>query len=297
MTDAYVAHDWPELNAPVLIVQLNGFIDAGNGGGATMALLDGSLNAKTIVTFDPDLFLDFRARRPVMQLREGVNTGLVWPDVVLKHGRDKNGTDILLLTGHEPDMNWHRFVDAVTGLAAGYGVRLMIGLGAYPIAVPHTRASRLSVSASSAELAARVGHQRDSLDAPGGVTSALEVGLASSGIPTIGLWAQVPHYVSASPYPGAVLALAEGVHDLTSVALDLHAVRAEEREHRNRLDQLVASNPEHLEMLHQLEKGWDSAFGDTGDDGDRPALDADGPLPSGDELAAELEKFLRDQGR
>jgi proteasome assembly chaperone (PAC2) family protein len=289
VSDAYRTHDWPELNAPVLLVNLQGFIDAGSGGLNAMAQIDAHTEAKTIVTFDPDLFIDHRARRPIMQLREGVNTGLVWPEIVLKHGRDSKGNDVLLLSGSEPDTYWHRFCDTVTQLAGSYGVRMMVGLGAYPIGVPHTRPSRLSTSASSADLAKRFGFNRDSLDAPAGAASAIEERLTGVGIPAIGLWAQVPHYVANSPYPGASLALLDALHDLAGVAVDTGPLRRETEEHRGRLDQLVAANPEHVQMLRQLEAAWDEMATQG------PALDASGPLPSGDELAAELEKFLRDK--
>jgi proteasome assembly chaperone (PAC2) family protein len=294
LTDGYIAHEWPDLNEPVLLVNLQGFIDAGAAGAAAMATVDASINARLLVSFDPDLYIDHRERRPIMQLREGVNTGIVWPEIVLKTGRDRNGNDILLLTGSEPDMNWNRFMETVVGLAGGYGTRMMVGLGAYPAPAPHTRPSRLSVTAATAALAERVGYQRDSLDAPAGVMSGLELAFDKVGIPALCLWAQVPHYVSNSPYPAAVSALLDGLHNVAGIVTDGDAIRDEAREHAARLDQLVAANLEHLAMVRQLESVWDQS---TVESPAPPvvALDADGPLPSGDELAAELERFLRDR--
>jgi proteasome assembly chaperone (PAC2) family protein len=294
VSDGYVAHEWPDLHEPVLLVNLQGFIDAGAAGAATMAAVDASTNASLLVTFDPDLFIDHRDRRPIMQLREGVNTNIVWPEIVLKHGRDRNGSDVLLLTGSEPDINWHRFIETVVGLAGGYGVRMMIGLGAYPAPSPHTRPARLSVSAATAELAGRLGYQRDSLDAPAGVMSGLELAMHAVGIPALSLWAQVPHYVSNSPYPAAVASLLDGLHNVAGILTDGDAIRDEAREHTERLDQLVAANLEHLAMVRQLETVWDQSTAEAPAPPPVP-LDANGPLPSGDELAAELERFLRDR--
>jgi proteasome assembly chaperone (PAC2) family protein len=294
VTDGYVAHEWPDLTDPVLLVNMHGFIDAGGAASSAMAAVDASIDARLVVTFDPDLYIDHRERRPIMQLREGVNTGIVWPEIVLKYGRDRNRNDVLLLTGSEPDMNWHRFIESVVSLAGGYGVRMMIGLGAYPAPAPHTRPSRLSVTAATPTLAERIGFQRDSLDAPAGVMSALELALHQVGVPALSLWAQVPHYVSNSPYPAAVSALLDGLHNVAGIITDGDTFRDEAREHTERLDQLVAANLEHLAMVRQLENAWDAS---TTAAPAAPGLDADGPLPSGDELAAELERFLRDRDK
>jgi hypothetical protein len=258
-----------------------------------MAAVEREAAEVDVATFDPDRFIDYRARRPVMQLRDGVNEQLVWPEIKLRAGHDRHGNGVLLLTGHEPDTAWRAFVDAATALAIDLGTRMMVGLGAYPFAAPHTRPSRLSVSASSEELAASAGFGRSSVDVPAGVQAALERAFADKGLPAIGLWAQVPHYVANFPYPAASVALIEGVTSLTGVEVPVDELRRDAETHRRQLDELVAANPEHVEMVRQLEAAYD-AEAETW-----PAagpLTSGGPLPTGDELAAELERFLRDQG-
>jgi len=150
VTDPYDLHEEPELVDPVLVVMLTGWIDAGGAAQLAMSTLEQECGARTIAAFDPDTFIDFRARRPVMELREGINANLVWPTIELKAGRDADGHDVLLLSGHEPDSAWHHFVDSATSLGIDLGAHTMVGLGAYPFATPHTRPSRLSVSAGSA---------------------------------------------------------------------------------------------------------------------------------------------------
>ncbi len=288
MSESYRIHEQPELHEPVLVVMLQGWIDAGNAAASAMSILDAQLGARPVASFSPDLFIDHRARRPVLQLRDGVNIGLQWPEIVLKAGKDPGGRDALLLMGAEPDMNWHAFCDATVELAQRFQVTLMVGLGAYPIAVPHSRPSRLSVSASSDELARRTGYHRNSVDVPAGISAALETALAIAGVPAIGLWAQVPHYVAASPYPGSSAALLTGLSEVANVVTDTSDVDREAAELQNRLNELVTSNPEHVSMLQQLETAWDA-------DRSQTSLTNGGPLPSGDELAAELERYLRDQ--
>lgn len=292
----YERHEWPQLREPTLVVMLAGWIDAGAAGATAMALLETELEARPLATFNSDTFIDYRARRPVMELREGVNTRVVWPEIVLKVGRDRLGNDVLLLTGHEPDSAWQRFTRAVVQLSAELGVVRMIGLGAYPIGVPHTRSSRLSLSCSSETIARSLPYLRNSVDVPAGVAASLERALADKGTPTIGLWAQVPHYVANMPYPAAAAALLGGLRDITGITTDLTALEAEAQLHKARVDALVAGNEEHVAMLHQLELAYDAEDVTSGADPSAPPLTS-ADLASGDELAAELERYLREQGR
>jgi hypothetical protein len=299
MTDPYVLHERPELNEPVLVTVLAGWIDAGGAAQTAMGVLAEELGARTIATFDDDTFIDYRARRPVMELRDGVNTNLVWPTIELMAGRDATGHDALLLTGHEPDASWRRFVDVTAALVLDLGARMMVGLGAYPFATPHSRPSRLSVSCGSAELAAKLSYLKNSVDVPAGVQAALERAFADRGVPSVGLWAQVPHYVSASPYPPASVALLAGLEEVAGLQVEGVELRQEAIRHRARLDELVANNPEHVAVLRQLESIYDEGAAESGGAGPNiggPAPLTAGDLLSGDELAAELERFLREQG-
>ena len=237
-----VQHHEPDLHSPVLVVAVDGWIDAGLGASTAMAALKEQLQP-LIVTFDPDVFIDYRAGRPPTHLRDGVNAAITWPSIELFSGQDPTGKDVLLLAGHEPDSQWRRFVDVTTRLAIGFGTRLMVGLGAYPIAVPHTRPSLLSVSASTAELVQRLGYLHNSLDVPAGVQAAIERAFADEGLPSIGLWAQAAHYASAMPYPMASLALVEGLSSVADLTLSTESLLEASEAQRLRIDELVAKQP------------------------------------------------------
>jgi proteasome assembly chaperone (PAC2) family protein len=290
VTEPLTVHEEPELKEPVLVTMLVGWIDAGAAAATAMTVLENELAARPVATFDSDTFIDYRARRPTMMLRDGVNTELVWPDTRLLAGRDSAGHDILLLTGHEPDANWRLFIDRATDMAVDLGTRMMVGLGAYPFATPHSRPSRLSITANSPDVAGSLPYLRNSIDVPAGIEAALERRFAEIGVPAVGLWAQVPHYVSNVPYPGASVALLEGLSEVAGVVTEGVALRNDAAAHGNRLDELVKQSDEHTAMVQQLEAAYDAAASETAP---RGLL---GPLPTGDELAAELERFLRDQG-
>jgi hypothetical protein len=282
--------DKPELEAPVLIVMLTGWIDAGNAAAAAMEVISTECEATPFAVFDDDAYIDFRARRPMMELREGLNAVLRWSQIVVSGARDLAGHDLVLLHGPEPDMAWHRFSDAVGGLAVELGVTRMFGLGAYPFATPHTRPPRLSVTTPSQDVLATVRYLRSSVDVPAGVAAAIEHAMHERGIPALGIWVQVPHYITSLSYPASTVALLDGLRELADVVVDGAGVRQEAVVQRRRLDKLVAENPEHGQMLAQLEELYDSSDEQPGATRG-PTLE----LRSGDELAAELEQFLREQ--
>ncbi len=282
MSALYEFEQDPGLVDPPLVLGLDGWIDAGMGaGGATAALLQHH-STSLVATFDTDRLLDHRARRPTMALDDGVISELRWPRIELRAGTDLKGNGMLLLVGAEPDHLWQSFTETVVDLALELGARMVVGLGAYPAPVPHTRPVQLSCTASSEELASRLGFLRGSLEVPAGVQAAIEQQAHSVGIPSVGAWAQVPHYTSAMPYPAASLALLEAIEELTGLELDRGELLAEATETAARIDELVQGNDEHTAMVHALELQVD-------------ATPSPEDLPSGDELAAELERFLRDQ--
>jgi hypothetical protein len=283
----------PTLDAPVMVVMLTGWIDASASAAAAMAAIELESDATTIVTFDGDTFIDYRARRPTMELRDGVNTRLAWPDIDIKAGHDLDGNDVLLLTGPEPDMAWRRFGTEVAALASRLGVRRMVALGAYPFATPHTRPSRLSLSTPSSTIAASLPLLKNSVDVPAGVAAVLEHACHDAGIEALGIWVQVPHYISSMAYPAATLALLTGLGEVAGIRISGAAARRETVIQRQRLDELVAGNDEHRNMVAQLEALFDAADEATNAAGPGPMSAAD--FPSADELAAEFEQFLRDQ--
>ena len=281
----------PELTDPVMVVMLTGWIDAGGAARAAVEAIETESTCSPIAQFDDDLYIDFRARRPTMELREGLNNMLDWERITIAVGRDQTGHDLVLLTGPEPDMAWHRFTRTVGELASELGVRRMAHLGAYPFAVPHTRSARLSVSSPSQDVLAKVSFLRSSIDVPAGVAASLELEFHERGIPSLGIWAQVPHYISSMSYPAASVALLEGLREATDVVIDAAELRNEVIVQGRRLDALVAGNDEHATMIEQLEQLYDATT-------DAVAVEYGGPsleMRSGDELAAELEEYLRDQ--
>jgi len=273
----------PRLDRPLLVTMLTGWIDASGAAAAAMEVLITLTGAETVVEFDEDTYIDYRARRPVLHIRDGVNTGLEWDAPRLRAGRDSSGRDVLVLCGPEPDAAWRRFAADVAGLSVRLGVRRMIALGAYPIAVPHTRAVRLSCTTPDADLASSLPFARNSVDVPAGMSAVLEESLATAGIESIGLWAQVPHYVASMPYPAASLALLRALCDVGGITVPTGSLVEEAEAQRRRIDRLVGQNGEHADMLRQMEDAHDAADGGLGD-----------TVPSGDQLAAELEQFLRE---
>lgn len=275
---AYRVHgELPVLERPVLVVHLGGWIDASGAAAGAMSVLELGVTPTTLATFDGDRFIDYRARRPVMELRDGVNARLRWSDIELRLGHDRRGTPVLLLTGPEPDSQWRAFAAAVAELATRLGVYQMVAFGAYPFATPHTRPSRLACTSPSADVVSSVPYQRSTLDVPAGMSAVLEHALTEAGIASLGLWVQVPHYVSAMPYPAASAALVDALRDTTGIDVDTSTVQVEATTQSARIEELVQGNDEHVAMVRQLETAYDM-------------------LPTGDELAAQFEQFLRDQG-
>jgi PAC2 family protein len=289
VSEPYTLHEaLPTLDAPVLVVMLTGWIDASGAAAAAMATVREEWSVRPLATFEGDSFIDYRARRPTMELREGVNTRLVWADIEMHVGRDSGGRDVLTLSGPEPDTQWRRFAEVVSTLAIELGVRQLVALGAYPFATPHTRAPRISSSSPSADVVANVAYLKNSIDVPAGMGAVLEHAFTDKGVPALGIWAQVPHYVSAMSYPAATLALLTALHDVAGLMIDAAAIRQETIIQRQRLDQLVAGNDEHRAMVAQLEELYDQSQQQTD-------LFGTAQFPTGDELAAEFERFLREQ--
>ena len=283
---SYEVNASPPLERPVLVVGLEGWVDAGLGAANAIAAIMDEPATVLVATFDGDRYIDQRARRPIARIVDGVTTELTWPRIQLLAGHDEAGADVLFLVGPEPDYHWAGFVDDVVRLALDHAVRMVVGLGAFPAPAPHTRPVRLAATApaSSAELVARVGLVPGELVVPAGVMSALELGLGAADVPVVTLWARVPHYVSAMPFPTASAALLDGLAAVTGLTFDTSTLRAAGDRAKRKVDELVAPNREHRAMVRTLEEAIDASEGN--------ALGLE-ELPTGDELAAELERFLR----
>lgn len=271
----------PDLVDPVLLVHLEGWFDAALCAALAVDRIVDQMGSSTVAAFDTEWLLDHRSRRPTMHIVDGVTAGIDWPFVRLDAGRDRDGNDLLVLHGAEPDHNWRSFAAAVVDLAQRFGVTQMIGLGAYPAAAPHTRPARLSLTAASR----RPGDPQladVTLDVPAGVESVLQKALEAAGIRAIGLWVQVPHYVPFAPYPAAALALVDGLESAAGLRFDTAELGTQALAVRNRLDELVRSDDDHNRMLAEIEQAFDQ----------RGAADAE---LQAEKLTAEIERFLRAQ--
>lgn len=273
----------------MLVMCLEGWIDAGTAAANAIEHLSKSMPSDVVATFDPDELIDYRARRPALRIANGVDEDLRWAEPTLEVATDRTGRTLFILSGPEPDMRWHRFIDEVVDIATRLDIEMVVGLGAFPAPVPHTRPVRLVGTSVDADLAAKVGYLPSTIEVPSGVQGALEVAFAKAGIPAVGLWARVPHYVAGMPYPGASAALLDGLARLTDLEIDTKMLHGAADATARHIAELIAASEEHTDLVRQLEAQHDSESIVT-------ELGQMGSLPSGDELAAELERFLRGEG-
>ena len=285
----YERHPARTLHDPVFVVCLEGWVDAGLGADGAISTLLAAEPTELLATFDGETLIDQRARRPVVHINQGVNEGLTWPVIQARAGTDRNGADVCYLVGPEPDFRWSTFVADVLSLVLELEVRMVVGLGAFPAPAPHTRPIRLAATAppGSAELVPLVGVVQGEIDVPSGVWGALELAFGDAGIPCVGLWARVPHYVAGMAFPAASAALLDGLTVVTGLSFDSTTLHTAADTSRQQVDELISRSTEHSQLVEQLERNVDVAEGNP--------LDV-GQIPTGDELAAELERYLRDRG-
>jgi len=276
---------WPELRRPVLVLGMEGWIDAGLGGAGALSTLLHGIKTEVFGTFDSDALIDQRARRPVLRVVNGVNTSVTWPEITLQVG-ESGDRSVVILSGPEPDMRWKQFTREVIAVSQRLGIEIVIGLGAFPAPVPHTRPVRLVATATTQELADTVGYLPASIDVPAGISASLERAFAEAGMEAVGIWARVPHYAAGMPYPSASEALLDKLSEMTGIAVDTSELHAAAVTTLSQLDQLISGSAEHSSMVRQLEQQDDD------ETNTQAAFDLT-DLPSGEEIAAELERFLR----
>ena len=277
-------HREPGLADPVLIIVLDGWVDAGYGMRNATEIMVKPDDAVLVASFDADLLVDHRARRPTMTVRDGRVDEISWPAIRLQQISDLDQREFLMLHGPEPDFRWQAFCASVDELVQRLGVARVVSLGAYPAAVPHTRPVRLSATGTSPDLIERFGAPSGTLEVPAGISAALAKRFEAAGLETVSVWAQVPHYAAGSLFPAATAALFQGLRAVTELRFDPAPLIAEGLEVSRRLDTMIAQNASHQRLLGQLERAYDTAMGEQGEE-----------IPTGDELAEELERFLRDQ--
>lgn len=267
----------PVLSAPVLLAAFDGWIDA--AGAATACANHVAEEGRVVASFDVDSLNDYRARRPVLDVVDGVLARIQWPDILLRHIR-VGDHDILVLVGPEPDYKWKQLGEDVVDLARRLGVVEWISLGAIPAAVPHTRPVPVLATASTGA-SLRDGEQQGPggiLRVPAAALSAVEMTVAGAGIPAIGYYAQVPHYIGAAAYAPATLALLQHLERRLGVTIPLGTLGDDAVAQRQRLDAAIAEDEDSREYLARLE-----------------TLASEERMPSGDELALEIERYLKEQ--
>jgi predicted ATP-grasp superfamily ATP-dependent carboligase len=288
--DLYVlAPDAGDLGRPVMVVALDGFVDAGGARRLATEHLLASGEPRTVATFDVDQLHDYRARRPPMLFVEDHWETYEAPALTVRALADDNGTPYLILDGPEPDVQWERFAAAVRLLVDELGVRLTIGLNAIPMAVPHTRPAGVIAHGSHRELIAGFDPWVATVQVPGAAGHLIEYRLGQDGLDAVGFAVHVPHYVANAAYPEAAAALVQSIAKVSGLSLASDGLAVAAAETRRLIDEQVADNDEVQAVVRTLEEQYDAFV--TG----RAGLTEGRPLPTGDELGAELERFLAEQ--
>ena len=285
--------DRPELDQPVLVQALDGFIDAGGGKRLAREHLLASYESQVVARFDVDQLLDYRARRPAMLFVEDHWESYSDPELAVYLLHDAVGAPFLLLAGPEPDVQWERFVEAVRMVVDRLGVRLTIGLNAIPMGVPHTRPTGVIAHGSRKELVADYEPWVNAVQVPGTAGHLIEYRLGQAGYDALGFAVHVPHYVSQAEYPAAAAALLAEVSKASGLVLPLDALEAAAATTREAIDEQVAGSPEVAAVVQALENQYDAFVSGRG----ASLLVDEGDLPTADELGAELERFLAEQSQ
>jgi predicted ATP-grasp superfamily ATP-dependent carboligase len=291
-----LAADQPDpgqLDQPVLIHVLAGFIDAGSAGRLAGEHLLATCEHRVLATFDVDQLYDYRARRPPMTFKEDHWAAYEAPELVLREVKDAAGAPFLMLTGPEPDVQWERFVRAVEQLVELYSVRLTVGVHAIPMAVPHTRPAGMTAHATRKSLVAQHHAWVGNVQVPGNIAGLLELRLGQAGKDAAGFAVHVPHYLTQAEYPDAALALVTEVSNLTGLALPTDELAQAGEQTRAAIEEQVEGQPEVAAVVSALEQQYDAYV--AGRENALPLADASGQLPTADELGAELERFLAEE--
>ena len=279
--------------SPVLVHALSGFLDAGAARRIAVDHVLETLPHRTVATYDIDALYDYRARRPRMVFDSDHFESVTLPELVLSEVTDADGARFLLLHGPEPDLGWQRFTRSVVDLVERFDVRLTVGVNAIPWASPHTRPVGVTAHATSPELiAGRQSWMGGRVEIPGHLAGMVELELGKAGKPALGYAVHVPHYLVNGEHPRAALTMLDEVVKATGLSIPLGELQAAADAADKALDEQVAENPENVEAIKMLESQYDAVVAKT--DGG-PGLTGPGvPLPSGDEIAAQLEDFLRE---
>jgi predicted ATP-grasp superfamily ATP-dependent carboligase len=277
-------HRRPELNRPVLVAAFRGWNDGAQAASLAAGYLAKTWQADRFAHLDPEEFFDFQATRPHVSLEAGLTRRIDWPETAFYHARpDGLDRDVVLLLGIEPNLRWRTFTELLVGLVRELGVELMITLGALLADVPHTRPSPVTGSASDPDLVRQLGLSESRYEGPTGIVGVLHDACRRAEIPSASLWVAVPHYVSLTPSPRAAVALCDRLGGLIGVDIDVAELEEAAQSYEEQVSEAVASDEETAAYVEELEHRVDSLEETSSD------------LPSGDALAAELTRFLRER--
>jgi len=279
-------YERPTLERPVLISAFRGWNDGGQAATLAAGYLARLWGARKFADIDPELFVDFQATRPLVLLDEGQTRRIEWPENTFYRARiPGTDRDAVLLVGVEPNYRWRTFSDLVSGLASDLGIELAISLGALLADVPHTRPAPVTGAATDQKLVDELGLQLSRYEGPTGIVGVLLDACRRASIPSVSLWAAVPHYVSLAPSPRAARALCERLSGVLGVPVDITELAEAEETYVEQVSEAVASDSETAAYVEELEQRADSL----------DWLEETGGLPSGEALAAEIARFLRER--
>jgi proteasome assembly chaperone (PAC2) family protein len=275
------------LRHPVLVAGFEGWNDAADASSAAAAWLTQHASAsKRVASIDPEEHFDFQGRRPHVELVGGVTRTVSWPEnAFFTVARDDR--DLVVLRGIEPSYKWKSFCRAVLTVARDTGCEMVVTLGALLADVPHTRKARITGASTDTELIDRLGLATSRYEGPTGIVGVLHDQCRAESVPSVSLWAPVPHYLAAPPNPPATLALLERLSVLCELDLDLERLERTSAAWREKVDEVTGADDDVRGYVETLEARFDEEAGSDDSWGAN--------LPSGDELASEVERFLRDQ--
>ena len=274
------------LERPVLIGAFRGWNDGGQAATLAAGYLAKQWGARKFADIDPELFVDFQATRPQVLLEEGRSRKIEWPEnTFFRASIPGANRDAILLVGVEPNYRWRTFGEIVTDLARDLGVELAVTLGALVADVPHTRPSPVTGAATDPQLVDELGLQLSRYEGPTGIVGVLLDSCRRAGIPSVSLWAAVPHYVQLAPSPPAAKALCERLGGVLSTDIDVSELEKDSDEYVEQVSQAVATDPDTASYVEELERRVDSL----------ELLEDSSDLPSGEALAQEISRFLRER--
>ncbi len=275
----------PSLERPVLVAAFRGWNDGGQGASLAGGYLAKLWQARRFAEIDPEGFFDFQATRPHVSLEEGMTRRIDWPENAFYHARAEGiEHDPVLLLGVEPNLRWRTFTDLIVGLARDLGVELVVTLGALLADVPHTRPAPVTGSATSAELVERLGLSASRYEGPTGIVGVLHDACRRADLDSASLWAAVPHYVSLNPSPRAAQALCQRLGQLLGGEIETDELARASETYTEQVSEAVSSDEETAAYVSELEQRSDQ-------------LAPEGELPTGDMIAAELTRFLKERER